>query len=305
MSQVGTPRHDPISIGEAAVPSFVKLPEPSVLFERRAWRLRTLALVSDLAPYLTFLAGICDIQHAIQNGLPPVTPPSEEAMARARTFGMPPLDRAGFVADAAFEETLARLVARAEALDMPQGARDAVTRIARMDAPARLALARAALADSPEAAALAEHLFAAAALQVHFSRLAHDLDAALIEAVRDGLCPCCGGPPVASLVVGWPGAHATRYCACALCQSLWHHVRIKCAVCGSTESISYEEIEAGPGLVKAENCGKCGCYVKIMHQLNDPELDPVADDVASLGLDLLMRDAGARRGAVNPFLVGY
>lgn len=305
MSQVGAPRHDPIAIGEAAVPSFVRLPDPSALFATRARRLRTLALASDLAPYLTFLAGICDIQHAIQDGLPPLTPLSDEALARARTFGMPPLDRAGFSFDAAFEATLARLVTRAQTLDMPQNARDAVSRLARMDAPARLALAQAALADSPEAAALAEHLFVAAALQVHFSRLAHDLDAARIEPVGDGICPCCGSPPVASLVVGWPGAHGIRYCACALCQSLWHHVRIKCAICGSTEHISYEEIADGPGLIKAEHCGKCGCYVKIMQQVSDPELDPVADDVGSLGLDLLMRETGARRGAVNPFLVGY
>jgi FdhE protein len=29
------------------------------------------------------------------------------------------------------------------------------------------------------------------------------------------------------------------------------------------------------------------------------------DDVASLGLDLLVREAGFRRGAANPFLLGY
>ncbi len=33
--------------------------------------------------------------------------------------------------------------------------------------------------------------------------------------------------------------------------------------------------------------------------------DPVADDVASLGLDLLVREKGFRRGAFNPFLLGY
>jgi formate dehydrogenase maturation protein FdhE len=39
--------------------------------------------------------------------------------------------------------------------------------------------------------------------------------------------------------------------------------------------------------------------------LVDPDADPVADDVASLGLDLLVRETGFRRGAVNPFLLGY
>jgi FdhE protein len=45
--------------------------------------------------------------------------------------------------------------------------------------------------------------------------------------------------------------------------------------------------------------------VKILHSHKDPSLDCVADDVASLGLDLLMREAGYKRGGVNPFLVGY
>jgi len=36
----------------------------------------------------------------------------------------------------------------------------------------------------------------------------------------------------------------------------------------------------------------------------DPLLDPVAEDVASLGLDLLMSAPGLRRTGVNPFLAG-
>jgi FdhE protein len=42
-----------------------------------------------------------------------------------------------------------------------------------------------------------------------------------------------------------------------------------------------------------------------MYRELDPGLDPVADDVATLGLDLLVREQGFRRGAVNPFLTGY
>ena len=37
----------------------------------------------------------------------------------------------------------------------------------------------------------------------------------------------------------------------------------------------------------------------------NPAIEPVADDAASLALDLLVRELGYRRGAVNPFLVGY
>ena len=57
--------------------------------------------------------------------------------------------------------------------------------------------------------------------------------------------------------------------------------------------------------MKAETCDSCRGYVKILNQQKEPDVDPIADDVASLALDLLVREAGFSRGAVNPFLTGY
>lgn len=45
--------------------------------------------------------------------------------------------------------------------------------------------------------------------------------------------------------------------------------------------------------------------VSIFREIKGPAIDSVADDAASLALDLLVRELGYRRGAVNPFLVGY
>ncbi len=45
--------------------------------------------------------------------------------------------------------------------------------------------------------------------------------------------------------------------------------------------------------------------VKIFLQYVDPALDPFANEVATLGLDLLAREGGYPRGAANPFLPGY
>ena len=45
--------------------------------------------------------------------------------------------------------------------------------------------------------------------------------------------------------------------------------------------------------------------MKILHQHKNIALDPVADDVASLALDLLLREGEYRRGSVNPYLLGY
>jgi FdhE protein len=64
-------------------------------------------------------------------------------------------------------------------------------------------------------------------------------------------------------------------------------------------------VEQSDGLVRAETCDTCRGYVKILQQQENPALDPVADDVATLALDLLLRDLGYRRGAVDPFLLGY
>ena len=110
---------------------------------------------------------------------------------------------------------------------------------------------------------------------------------------------------LASAIVGWKGASGTRFCTCSLCATQWHVVRIKCVLCESTKGIAYEELDSGPDTVKAETCENCHGYVKILHQHKNPQLEPVADDVATLGLDILLRETGYRRGAVNPFLLGY
>ncbi len=57
MTQVRTPRHDPVPIGEAATPPFAILPRPDLLFSRRAERFALLAHDHALKPYLYFLAG--------------------------------------------------------------------------------------------------------------------------------------------------------------------------------------------------------------------------------------------------------
>lgn len=305
MSQMDAPAGAESPIGAVVAPPFVRLPDPAELFRVRAARFRALAAASGLAPYLAFLGGLSELQHSCQAGLAGVDPPSAEERARAHEHAMPPLDRERFTADAAFDETLVRLIAGGAEQAMPDAARAALARVAAMDGAGRAALARAVVTDAVPADALAEHLFPAAAIQVHFSRLAASLDPVRLVRVGEGACPCCGGPPVASLIVGWPGAQGARFCACAYCQTLWNETRAKCVVCGSLDAITYREVEGGAGLVKAESCGKCSCYVKVMHQHKERALDPVADDVASLGLDLLMRETGARRGAVNPFLMGY
>ena len=305
MSKAGEIRPDPTMIGNVVEPPFARLPDPNTLFKIRAERFLTLVEGHKLGPYLRFLGGVCACQHRVQEGLAEPEMPAADARARAREHQMPPLDRSHFTADTACDATLDRLFALAADLDMPDQARAALERSRTASASARDEMVRSVLSDSIPVETLADHLFVAAALQVHFARLASRLDVKAMVPIAEGTCPACGGAPVASSIVGWESAHGARFCTCSLCATQWHVVRIKCVLCESTKGIAYQDLEGGAGLVKAETCENCHGYVKVLYQQKNPALDPVADDVASLGLDILLRDEGYRRGAVNPFLLGY
>jgi len=288
MSRVDTTQPDPSVIGNIAIPPFARLPGPVQIFADRSARFAILAEGHDLAPYLNFLSGLCGIQASIQDGLPEPAAIDAATLARAKEHKMPPLDRVAFKADSAFEAAFQRLLDAAVALEMPAPARAALLRVTELDAAGREAMLQNVLA----------------ALQVHFARLAARLDDKSLQSVGDGVCPCCGSAPTSTAIVNWRRAPGTRFCACSLCGTMWNYVRSKCTLCGSTRKILFQEIE-GAGNIKAETCDDCHGYMKILNQQKDDRLDPVADDVATLGLDLLVRELGFRRGGVNPFLIGY
>lgn len=305
MTHPGSVEPNPAAIGRVPAPPFVRLPDPRRLFQARRERLEFLAGTSDLAPYLRLVAGIAAAQSSIQDGLPEPERPPADALDRAREFGMPPLDRNRIAPDEVLSETLSRLFDAVAPLAKPAEAQTALERV-KAAAPEQMhGIVRGVLTDAIPADAIAEHVYVAAGLQVHFARLAGGLDESRLARIGDGVCPCCGGPPVSSLVVGWMEAEGTRYCACSLCGTLWNVVRVKCVLCGSGKGVGYQEIEGGPGTIKAECCDNCRGYVKILYQQKDPALDPVADDIASLGLDLLLREGEYRRGSFNPFLLGF
>src|SRR5262245_53958345 len=143
MPKSDAPQRDMTAIGEVANPAFVRLPEPPSLFHSRAARFRYLAERHDLKPYLLFLAGIADAQHCALDGLPALVPPEADALDRARAFGMPALDRARFVPDPAFEQTLERVLAAAADVEMPDEAKAALDRVRAAEPAAWAEIARA------------------------------------------------------------------------------------------------------------------------------------------------------------------
>lgn len=296
---------DPSMIGGVPKAPFAFLPEPVALFQSRAKRFAFLAESSLLAPYLTFLADLTMLQARLAATLAPVSPPSEEILAQAALSGMPPIDRAAMVADPLLTTSLDALLAQARQLTMPEQARLALDAVADATIEDRNWLLGNVLDDTIPEDSAAAHLFAGAAVQLHLARMASSLDAERLVPISTGICPACGGRPVTSSLTGAHGIENLRYASCSGCSTRWNEVRIKCLCCGSNKGISYQSVETIDATVKAEVCSECNHWVKILHQVKNPTLDPVADDVVSLGLDLLMKESGVKRGGVNIYLAGY
>jgi FdhE protein len=298
------PRFDPIAIGAEARPPFAVVPSPATLFRDRAERFATLASGHQLEPYLQFLAGLSRVQHEVQAGLPEPVLPDAADLHRAASFGMPPIAPGRFDPAETVETMLDRFFDLAGSVVMPAPAAEGLHNLKAASRERRRELVFAVLSLDLGADQLAEAVFTAAALQVEFARMASRLDAERLAGVADGACPACGSAPVTSSVVGWPSAHGSRFCTCWLCATKWNVVRVKCVLCSSTKGIAYQRIEGISETIRAETCEECRGYVKILSEVQDPALDPVADDVASLGLDMLVKQAGWTRGSFNPYMMG-
>lgn len=308
MTEIGGPKHEPINIGAEANPPFSVAPDPAALFKRRATRLAKLAPGHGLEGYIGLVQRIAEAQAALAGAAPMPQPRTAADLTRAREGGMPPLEAPGraLVADAQFRATLGGLVAAVkDGEGWPAAARLAADQLAGLDDGA---LERAIVAldtGTVPQADIALHVLLAAALQVHYVRRAAQFQDGDLAPIADGVCPACGAPPLASTVVGWPKAQNARYCTCSLCATQWNVVRVKCTVCGSTGGIGYAAIEGLPDTVKAETCDSCKSYVKILWQVTDAALEPLADDIATLALDMKVGETGYVRRSVNPFLIGY
>jgi FdhE protein len=66
--------------------------------------------------------------------------------------------------------------------------------------------------------------------------------------------------------------------------------------------LKLKSVEGDAGAAKAETCDECGTYAKMFYAAKDLTVEPFADDLATLGLDLLVAEAGWSRHAQNPLL---
>lgn len=327
MSQTALPADAPEGAPMPAShePPFALRPDAARVFADRARRFATLAEGHAQGDWLRFLAELTDRQHRALSALVEAELPLPDATAleRARQHAMPPLSVAGWPRDAAWQHTLRRLLDGLHAF-LPAQAQAILQRL-QQDSPSELesladALLNYRLAGEADRAAA---VFVAAALQVYWTAMAVRLDASqLVRLDSKNLCPCCGSLPVASVVrvagtttPGRGGAAAEttsgvgeavanlRYLHCALCNTEWNLVRVSCVHCDDNGKVAYQSLQGHASAVRAETCDVCHSYLKILYQEKDPQADPVADDLATLALDLLLDDAGYQRCGPNLLLL--
>jgi FdhE protein len=295
-----------IPIKSSSEPPHLIAPDAATVFAARAQRFDQLAAGHSLSDWLHFLAAITRAQHQALQVLPPLALPAAATLALAREHRMPPLPAQSWPRDPLWRKSLLQIITGISDA-APEQARQDLARLAGYDAERIETLAERVLHTElyGEDAALLPYV--AAALQVLWTAGAARLGVAEIAALDvPGVCPCCGFLPVASVVRRVGETSNLRYLHCALCNTEWNLVRVKCTACDATEGVSYRHLEAegskGADAVRAETCDSCKSYLKIVYQEKGP-VDPVADDLATLALDILVDEAGYARSGPNLLLV--
>lgn len=310
--------------GSSEVPH-VRLPDRSRHFPEREMRLRQLARQHPMGDYLGFMAEVAHAQQQALEQMPEVPLPTLDDLGQATRQGRAGLAAADWPRHAAWQQAL-RGIVQALAPVAPAATRPVLDALAQADSGWLEQQAQAVL-DFPGAGLdVASAPLIGAALQVCWVHMLTQLQArhpgvqasALFGRTDDAThCPCCGSEPVASTMRDAGAAQSQRYMHCTLCGAEWHVLRSQCGHCLQSGQLAYQALaladaeESGEdqalrtakAAIQAEECGHCRHYVKLLHTGRDRMLDPVADDLASLTLDLLMADAGLQRHGRNMALV--
>lgn len=271
------------------------------LYSRRAARLRDLAAKNPLGDYLRFAAVIAQAQeivlydHPLQMNL-------HARLVQSNQAAKPPLDIHTLPRDTHWHRLLHSLIAELKP-EMSGQALAVLENLEKASATELETMASALFAGEYAQVSSDKAPFIWAALSIYWAQMA-----ALIPGKAQAemgnqrqFCPVCNSMPVASMV--HMGSHeGARYLHCNLCESEWYVVRSKCTNCEQSRDLHYWSLDSEHAAVKAESCGDCGSYLKMLYQEKNPAMEPVADDLASLVLDARMEQEGFARSSLNPFM---
>ena len=294
-----------LEIGQIEAPAgeirFLSLPGRE-LFSRRAERFRHLSPGHPLGEYLDFLALLADAQQVALNQFSTQSLPDLNEQALCREHGMPLLGARSWPRNPAWRTGLTTILLEMRDAAIPQAACETIDDLIKASEPVVEEMADKILAGDLAAISPGELPFVAAALQVYWVQMTSALGEGVFGRLEQGgLCPVCGSYPNIGIVSISEAEQGLRYLCCSLCASQWHMVRIKCSSCESTRGINHYTLEGSTGAVKAESCDDCNSYLKLLYLEKDRRMDAMADDLATLALDMLMDNEGKVRGGPNLF----
>lgn len=288
------------------MPPFLHLP-PTNLFAVRAERLEHLAEGNALGEYLRLVARLCRIQQQLVDNPPGGLPVAEERQRLCVSHGLPPLAADGLVRERQWLVWLQALLDRCE--PAPEGPLAAALGSLRESGDEqRKGWAVALLGGQYDAVPAALVPFLGAALQAAWSSWLLALpEPELKPGGSLAQCPACGSPAMAGVVRNRGKHNGLRYLACSLCACEWHVVRVKCVYCESSKDLRYSSLEddrhaPGKAPLRAECCPGCQGYLKQSYLENDAAAEPLADDLASVALDMRLDEEGFHRLAPNLML---
>ncbi|KTR99699.1 formate dehydrogenase accessory protein FdhE [Pantoea dispersa] len=272
------------------------------LYSRRAARLRDLAAKNPLGDYLRFAAVIAQAQEIVLYDHP-LQIDLHQRLAESAQQGKPPLDIHTYPRDVHWQRLLHSLIAELKP-EMSGQALAVLENLEKASSTELETLASALLEGEFAQVSSDKAPFIWAALSIYWAQMAAMIPgkARAEYGEHRQFCPVCASVPVASVVHMDVGQQGLRYLHCNLCESEWYVVRSKCSNCEQTRDLHYWSLDSEQAAVKAESCGDCGTYLKLLYQEKDPALEAVADDLASLVLDARMEQEGFARSSLNPFM---
>ena len=120
----------------------------------------------------------------------------------------------------------------------------------------------------------------------------------LFQVFTSDPCPFCATPVVSLLREAGHGARRSNVCGVCLAES--PAPRLGCPACGE------QRVEALPIFrsdrtepARIDACDTCHTYVKTIDLTRDASACPIADDIASVSLDLWAREQGYHRARPN------
>jgi len=325
-SRLMSPEEISAGVGDEA--PFLLYPDPSSVFSDREARLRQLAAGHAMQDYLFFASDLVHEQHLAMNSdaagfAVPDETAVKKAIRQAIEKSQPLLDVTTHQRDPKWLSVLRSMLGNLSRRHAHRPAGKVIAALLSKSDDDINRMADRLLHGYLAGLDLAHAQLIAAGLQVYFtSQVAalHRTHGALKPEPfgrmpgRMELCPCCSSRPVASITRIGAQESGLRYVSCGLCSVQWHVVRIKCVACENTEGIYFQSLKAPddgaavgglakPDAVQVECCDKCGHFLKVVHMEKDQFVEPHADDLASVSLDLLTAENGRVRFGNNYMLL--